>query len=66
MKNKLYDHLKARGMTQRDLARKLHTDDSTISKYVWGETIPSLWRAYEISHALGVTVEDIWETDECS
>lgn len=53
----LLDARKASGMTQSELAAKIGTDKSYISRVERGLTIPSISTFYRIVSAIGLTVE---------
>lgn len=61
MKNRLGLVLLAQGVHQNELARKVYVKPSTIYHYVHGQRMPSVEMALQISKALGVKVEDIWQ-----
>lgn len=53
---------KKAGITQRQLAEKLHVAPSTVSRWEKGITFPKPYRAYlvwDIAECLGVTIGDI-------
>lgn len=53
----LLDARKEAGMTQSELAAKIGTDKSYISRVERGLTIPSISTFYRIVSAMGLTVE---------
>jgi transcriptional regulator with XRE-family HTH domain len=53
-------HLKARRLTQRQLAHKSGVDHSTISRLMRGERIPSLRTATLLARGLGLTGGRDW------
>lgn len=53
----LLDARKETGMTQSELAAKIGTDKSYISRVERGLTIPSISTFYHIVSAMGLTVE---------
>lgn len=54
----------ARGMTQNELAERLHTTVATISRYESGQREPTLTIAAEIAAALNCSVDDLVERKE--
>lgn len=48
-----------KGITQKELAKKVDVKDVMISLYVQGKKAPSVYRAKEIADALGVKVDDL-------
>ena len=50
-------------ITQKDLAERIGIDYQTISAYENYRQIPSLERAIQIAHALGVTMDDLVDMD---
>ena len=54
----------ARGMTQNELAERLHTTVATISRYESGQREPTLTMAAEIAAALNCSVDDLVERKE--
>jgi transcriptional regulator with XRE-family HTH domain len=57
---KLTAALDGRGISQRDLARKLGVHESTISKLISGTQRPSRKRQADIANAIGCAIEDLW------
>lgn len=53
----LLDARKGSGMTQSELANKIGTDKSYISRVERGLTIPSISTFYRMVSAMGLTVE---------
>lgn len=53
--------LKAKGLTQQDLADKLSIPKSQISEYATGRRVMSLKTANAIAGALGCTIDDLYE-----
>ena len=53
----LLDARKESGMTQSELAQKIGTDKSYISRVERGITIPSISTFYRMVSAMGLTVE---------
>ena len=53
----LRDARKEVGMTQSELAEKIGTDKSYISRVERGQTIPSISTFYRMVSAMGLTVE---------
>ncbi len=53
----LLDARKESGMTQSELAKKIGTDKSYISRVERGLTIPSIATFYRMVSAMGLTVE---------
>ena len=53
----LLDERKEVGMTQSELAEKIGTDKSYISRVERGQTIPSISTFYRMVSAMGLTVE---------
>jgi transcriptional regulator with XRE-family HTH domain len=57
----LRQRLQEAGMTQQQLAEKLHMPRSQISDYVHGRKTMSLLTAKSISHAIGCSVDSLYE-----
>lgn len=55
---------KAVGMTQEDLAAICNTTKQNISRYETSQREPQLDTAAEIAHALGVSLEYLWNGKE--
>lgn len=53
------DLIKARGMTQAELAAKVGCSTRVITYWVTGRNVPSLREAYYLASALGVSLEDL-------
>lgn len=58
--------LKARGMTQKQLAEKLEMSEITISRYVTGERQPSAEAVTKIAKELGTTGDYLMGTQNAS
>ena len=48
-----------RGLTQRAVAERINTTETTISRYVSGDRTPNIETAVELASALGVTLDDL-------
>jgi putative transcriptional regulator len=59
MEKTLAELRKERGLSQRDLAKKLGVSYGAIALYETGKRTPSLKRAKEIADIFGVSVETI-------
>ena len=46
-----------RGLTQRAVAERINTTETTISRYVSGDRTPNIETAVELASALGVTLD---------
>jgi transcriptional regulator with XRE-family HTH domain len=57
----LPDRLRERGMSQSELARKLNRNKSQISDIVNRRSAVRLELAKELAHALGCSIEDLYE-----
>ena len=55
---------KERNITQKDLADFLHISYQAVSKWDSGKCLPTGEMRYEISHLLGVTVDELLDEDE--
>ena len=60
MKTKLRELRTARGLTQQQLAERVHVSSRTIISLEQGQYNPSLLLAYRIAELFGVTVEDLY------
>lgn len=60
MKNRIKEMLEAKGMTQRELAIKIGTTETTVCRYVNGNRAPKAPIAIAIAKALGTTVEELY------
>lgn len=52
-----------RRITQQELAEKIKTTQAMISRYVRGETIPSVLIARKIAKTLGYSLDDFFDKD---
>lgn len=57
----LRERLEERRMTQSELARKLNRDKSQISDIANRRSVVRLELAKELAHALGCSIEDLYE-----
>ena len=55
----LVDILKEKGMTQRELAKAMNVEEGTISSYVHKNKMISTKNLVNMSHVLGVVVDDL-------
>ena len=55
---------KERNITQKDLADFLHISYQAVSKWELGKSLPTVEMLYEISHLLGVTVDELLDENE--
>ena len=46
-----------RGLTQRAVAERINTTETTISRYVSGDRTPNIETAVELASVLGVTLD---------
>lgn len=60
----LFDLLKERNMTQRELARKSNLSISRINDYIKENAVPSIFAVINIAHALNVDVDELINFDE--
>lgn len=52
------------GFRQKDLAKELDVDRSTIAKWETGEAVPKTERLPEIARVLSCTIEDLYNLDD--
>lgn len=52
------------GFRQKDLARKLDVDRSTIAKWETGEAVPKTERLPKIAKVLSCTIEDLYTLND--
>lgn len=50
---------KVRGLTQKELAEKLHVTDKAVSRWEWGLNFPELTLLEPLAEELGTTVADL-------
>ena len=55
----LVDILKEKGMTQRELAKAMNVEEGTISSYVHKNKMISTKNLVNMSHVLGVVIDDL-------
>ena len=63
-KEKLIEMRKLRGLTQKDMADRLHLEVSSYSRRESGETKIRIGQWVELAKMLNVPVDDIYEEDE--
>lgn len=56
VRNRIEERLRARQMTQRDLAARLGVSEVTVSRWLSGERTPSIETMGKIANALGTTI----------
>lgn len=52
--------LKSKGMSQKELALRIHVNESTISNWLSGKRTPHLYQAFNIAEIFGISVETLW------
>lgn len=60
MDNNILLYLKTINMTQRELAKKVGTTETSISRYIDNTRKPNVYIAIKIARALGTTVEKVF------
>lgn len=69
VRNRIEERLKAKKMSQKDLAEKLGVTEVTVSRWLSGERDPSIETLNRIAEALGTTtsyffITDDWQTEK--
>ena len=69
VRNRIEERLKAKKMSQKDLAEKLGVTEVTVSRWLNGERDPSIETLNRIAEALGTTtsyffITDDWQTEK--
>lgn len=54
----------AKGMTQKELAEKLHVNQSAVALWERGDCGPKRTRLAEVAEALGCSVEELLKDEE--
>lgn len=60
MKNNIKKVLKKIDLPQKVVAERIGVKPSYLNRVISGKTIPSIEMALEISHAIGVDVNNLW------
>ena len=60
MKNKVRELRTAAGLTQQQLAERVHVSSRTVISLEKGQYNPSLLLAYRIAELFGTTIEDLY------
>ena len=60
MKNKVKELRTAAGLTQQQLAERVHVSSRTIISLEKGQYNPSLMLAYRLALVFGTTIEDLY------
>ena len=60
----LREECDAQGLSFEGLSEKANVDRSTVSRSLRGERRPSLWVAYDMARALGLSLSDVIERAE--
>ena len=60
MDNNILLYLKTINMTQRELAKKVGTTETSISRYIDNTRKPNVYIAIKIARSLGTTVEKVF------
>ncbi len=55
--NRFKELIDKRGLTQRAVAERINTTETTISRYVSGDRTPNIETAVELASVLGVTLD---------
>ena len=55
--NRFKELIDKRGLTQRTVAERINTTETTISRYVSGDRTPNIETAVELASVLGVTLD---------
>ena len=55
----LVDILREKDMSQRELAKAMNIEESTISRYIHKQKMISTKNLVNMSHVLGITVDDL-------
>lgn len=53
----------SRGLTQRAVAERLETTETTVSRYVSGDRTPNIETAVELARILGVSMDELVGVD---
>jgi len=61
---KIREYRKKNGWTQKELGKKVGLKHNTIANYELGRNAPEQNMIFKISRALGVTVDDLFPTQE--
>lgn len=64
LRNRLKEFRSAQGLTQAELAGRVRVSRKTINTVENGVFIPSTILSLKLAHALGVTVEDLFQLPE--
>lgn len=62
-KNRIYELLKQKNITQKKLSEETGITESAISRYIKGERTPRGANLIKIARALGVTTDEIFNKD---
>ena len=60
MENKIRELRQGKGLTQQQLAERVHVSSRTIISLEQGRYNPSLLLAYRLALAFGTTIEDLY------
>ena len=64
VRNRIEERLRAKKMSQKDLAEKLDVTEVTVSRWLSGERDPSIETLNRIADALGTTTSYFFITDD--
>lgn len=64
MKNNIAYYCKKRGMTQRELAKKIGATEVSVSRWINGESEPKIGNALKIAKVLETSVYALFEEEE--
>lgn len=64
MENNIAYYCKKRGMTQRELAKKIGATEVSVSRWIKCNRIPKVNDALKIAKALGTSVYELFEEDD--
>ncbi len=63
MKNRIKEHRLSLGLTQRDVAARLHVQQSALSMWETGKSYPRAELLPRIADALGCTIDELMRED---
>ncbi|MEI2392235.1 helix-turn-helix transcriptional regulator [Priestia megaterium] len=63
-KNKIGEYIEESGYRKNFIAKKLGIGERQLTKYITGESYPSVPRLFQLTKLLDCTAEDLYEFEE--
>ncbi len=61
MKNKVKELREAKGLTQKELGKKVGVSRQAVNAIETGKFGPSIWLAYDLANYFGLSIEELFD-----